>query len=146
MNFSLETIAKIYAQGRNYINYGLGVATTLGLVSASQDKGLTDSINEMVNGVSQFVHGATSFWQIATVLAAPLVTIFLAKKASNSASTQAQKESLVARAKEPNGAGTEAKAAVLDAVTKLPDVEIQGSITAPPAVASAVPSPQVVAK
>lgn len=146
MNFSLETIAKIYAQGRNYINSGLGALVMFGALTAAQQKSVMEGLSDIAAGLSQAFTGASHIWQVGLIVLGPLLTAYLAKKAGNAASTQGQKNSLIARANEPDGPGTEAKAAVLDAATKLPGVEIDGAIKAPPAVASAVPSPQVVSK
>lgn len=145
-NMSLETIAKFYAQGRNYINQILGMVVMFGIMTASQQKTVMDGIGDIWAGLSQAFTGASHVWQVLAVVLAPIIGGWLAKKAGNAASTNSQKESLIARANDANGAGKEASAAVLDAVTQLPGVQINGTISAPATVAAAVPSEQVVAK
>lgn len=145
-NLSIETIAKIYAQGRNYANQLLGAVVMFGIMTAAQQKQIMDGLSDFYNGLVLAFTGASHVWQVLVIVFGPIIGGLLAKKASNSASTKSQAASLVERAKDPNGSGTEAKAAVLDAATKLTDVKINGTIEAPPEVANAVPSAQVVAK
>lgn len=102
MAFSTETIGRLYASGRNYINSGLGLLTGIGLMSAAQNKGLTDSLAEIYNGVSQVVHGATSAWQIIAVIAAPILTPIIARYASNTAKTVNQAAAVKAAIVDPN--------------------------------------------
>lgn len=120
MAFSTETIGRLYASGRNYINLGIGFASGVGILSASQNKGLTDALGEMYNGVSMIVHGATSAWTILAVVAAPIVGPILARMASNSASTSNQAAAVKAAIIDPNTPITpEVKAVVLDAATEV---------------------------
>jgi predicted TIM-barrel enzyme len=85
MKFSIETAARVYAAGRNYINLGLGFATSAGVISIAQDKSLTDSFNEIYQGVSLIVHGASSIGQVAIVIGGPIVGGVLAWYAQRSA-------------------------------------------------------------
>lgn len=120
MAFSTETIGRLYASGRNYINSGLGLLTGIGLMSAAQNKGLTDSIGEIYNGVSQIVHGATSAWQIIAVIAAPILTPIIARYASRSAKVDNQAAAVKAAIIDPNTDITpEVKAVVLQAATEV---------------------------
>lgn len=90
MNISTETVGRLFASGRNYAGQIIAFASGIGLMSAAQDKGLMDSLNEMYSGAVMVVHGATSFWTIAVVAAAPIVGPIIAKWASNSAKTENQ--------------------------------------------------------
>lgn len=120
MAFSTETIGRLYASGRNYINLGIGFASGVGILSASQNKGLTDALGEMYNGVSMIVHGATSAWTILAVVAAPIIGPILARMASNSAKTVNQAASVKAAIIDPNTEiKPEVKAAVLEAATEV---------------------------
>ena len=144
MNFSTETIGQIWAQGRNYINSGLGLLTGIGLMSAAQDKGLMDSLGEIYTGVSQVIHGATSAWQIIVVIAAPILTPVIAWFASKSAKTSSQAAAVVTALKDPNTPVTlETKAAVLDAVANIPEVKTPQIKVDDPALANMVPSAKV---
>jgi len=120
MAFSTETIGRLYASGRNYVNLGLGFAAGIGLMSAAQEKGLMDSLNEMYNGVSMIVHGATSAWTILAVILAPVVGPILARMASNSAKIDNQAPAVLAAIKDPNTPITpQVKTIVLDAATEV---------------------------
>lgn len=120
MAFSTETIGRLYASGRNYINSGLGLLTGIGLMSAAQNKGLTDSLAEIYNGVSQVVHGATSAWQIIAVIAAPILTPIIARYASNTAKTVNQAAAVKAAIVDPNTpVAPEVKAAVISAAVEV---------------------------
>jgi hypothetical protein len=102
MQISTETIGRLYASSRNYANLLIGFASGIGIVSASQNKGLTDSLGEIYNGVSQIIHGATSLWQIIAVVAAPIIGPILARMASNSASVTHQAAAVKAAVVDPN--------------------------------------------
>lgn len=145
-NLSLETIAKLYAQGRNYVNMGLGAVVMFGMMTASQQKSVMDGLTDIWTGLGQAFTGASHIWQVGVIVVGPIITAYLAKKAGNSASTQSQGDSLKARAADPNGSGNEAKSVALDVATTLPGVKIEGKIIASPEVAAAVPSEQVVSK
>lgn len=120
MAFSTETIGRLYASGRNYINSGLGLLTGIGIMSAAQDKGLMDALNEMYTGVSQVVHGATSAWTIITVIAAPILTPIIARYASKSARVDNQAAAVKAAIIDPNTPITpEVKVTVLQAATEV---------------------------
>lgn len=151
MTFSSETIGRLLASGRGYSQYILGVCTALGLVSASNSKGLMDSLNEIVNGVTMIVHGATSFWQIAAVILTPIGSVILAKWSSNSAKTTNQAAAVVAAVKESNGNPAtqlplETKAKILDAAASLPEVRDTHIKVGDPVLANATPAPNVVSR
>lgn len=101
MNISTETIGRLLASGRNYASTVVGFIGGVGLVSASQDKGLMDSVNEIVNGLSMVLHGATTMWQILMV-AFPIIGIIMAKMASNSAKVVNQAAAVKAAVVDPN--------------------------------------------
>lgn len=120
MAFSTETIGRLYASGRNYVNLGIGFASGIGLLSAAQNKGLTDALGEMYNGISMIVHGATSAWTILAVVLAPIVGPILARMASNSAKVSNQAPAVLEAIKDPNTPiSPEVKATVLEAATEV---------------------------
>lgn len=144
-NFSVETIGKMYASGRNYLGSFLGLVTGIGLMSAAQNKGLMDSLNEIYTGVSQVVHGATSAWQIIAVIAAPIITPILARWASNSAKTDSQAKAVQAAIADVNTpVSVETKAVVVD--TAVAAAEIKQPIKVDKEIADATQSNNVVAK
>lgn len=106
MTLSTETIGRLLASGRNYASTIVGFIGGVGIISAAQSKGLTDAFNEIINGLSMIVHGATSMWQIL-IVAFPIIGIIMAKMASNSAKTDSQAAAV--------------KAAVADANTTVSD-------------------------
>lgn len=101
MKLSVETIGRLWASGRNYANLLLGFGAGIGVVSASQQKGFTDALNEIYQGVTLIVHGGTSAWAIITVIAAPIVGPLLARMASNSAKTENQAKAIAASVDDP---------------------------------------------
>ena len=79
-----------------------------------------DALNEMYNGVTQIVHGATSAWTILAVLLAPIITPILARMASNSAKVDNQAPKVLEAIKDPNTPiSPEVKAAVLQAAVEV---------------------------
>ncbi len=119
MSISTETIGRLYASGRNYISVAVGFIGGIGIVSASQSKGLTDSLNEIYNGISMILHGATSLWQIL-IVAFPIIGVAMAKLASNSAKTTNQAVAVKAAIVDPNTPiAPEVKATVLEAATEV---------------------------
>jgi hypothetical protein len=119
MNISTETIGKLLASGRNYASTLVGFVGGIGIVSASQNKGLTDSINEIFNGLSMVFHGFTSFWQIL-VVAFPIIGVVMAKMASNSAKVTNQAAAVKAAIVDPNTSiAPEVKATVVEAAKEV---------------------------
>lgn len=119
MAISTETIGRLLASGRNYASTIVGFIGGVGLVSASQQKGLTDALTEIWNGLSQIVHGATSLWQIL-IVAFPIIGVLMARMASNSAKVSNQAPAVLAAIKDPNTPVTpEVKAVVLEAATEV---------------------------
>lgn len=112
MAFSVETVGKLFAAGRNYASLIVGFVGGVGVISASQSKGLTDSFDEIFNGLSMVVHGATSAWQIL-VVAFPIIGIVMAQFAARSARLDSQAKAV--------------KAAVVDANTPVPP-EVKATI------------------
>jgi hypothetical protein len=100
MTFSTETIGRLLASGRNYASTIVGFIGGVGIISAAQSKGLTDAFNEIINGLSMIVHGATSMWQIL-VVAFPIIGVIMAKMASNSAKTVNQATAVKAAVEDP---------------------------------------------
>jgi len=102
MNISTETVGRLLASGRGYAQYAAGVATTLGLLSAANSKAITDSIGEIVTGLNQVMHGATSLWQVGVIVFGPAVSIVLAKWSSSTAKTENQAIAVQKAVVDPN--------------------------------------------
>ena len=102
MTLSTETIGRLLASGRGYAQYAVGFATSLGLLSAANSKGLSDGISDVYAGITQTIHGFTSIWQILLVVGAPVASVFLARWSSNSAKTANQAASVQAAVLDPN--------------------------------------------
>lgn len=119
MTLSAETINRLLASGRNYASTVVGFIGGVGIVSASQSKGLTDALNEILNGLSMIVHGATSLWQIL-IVAFPIIGIVMAKFASNSAKVTNQAAAVKAAVIDPNTPiPPEAKTAIVAAAQEV---------------------------
>ncbi len=101
MKISTETIGKWYAEGRNYGSMVLGFATGIGLMTAAQQQGMMDALNQMYQGFLMIISGATSFYQIL-IVAFPIVGVMIAKMAKKSATVDSQSAALAAAAKDPN--------------------------------------------
>lgn len=102
MKISTETVGRLLASARGYSQWFVGFTTSLGLVSASQSKTLTDSLSEVWNGASMVVHGFTSIWQVGVVVLGPIVAFVLAKWSSNTAKTSNQAAATLAAVVDPN--------------------------------------------
>ena len=145
MKISTESIGKWYAEGRNYGSMILGFATGIGLMTAAQQQGLMDALNQMYQGVLMIVSGATSFYQIL-IVAFPIVGVMLAKWAKKSDTVDNQAAALKAAAQDPNT--TISKQATADILT----ATVEAAPLAKPIeikdkeLADAVPSDKVIAK
>lgn len=123
MALSVETVNRLLASGRNYASTIAGFIGGIGIMSASQSKGLTDAFAEIFNGLSMIVHGATSAWAIL-IVAFPIIGTIMARMASNSATTKNQAAQVQAAIADPNTpVPTEVKVAVVNAAARLPEVE-----------------------
>ncbi len=120
MAFSTETVGRLLASGRGYAQYGIGFATSLGLLSAANSKGLSDGFSDIFAGITQTLHGFTSVWQIGLVVLTPVMSVVLARWSSNSAKTSNQAPAVLAAIKDPNTPiSSEVKAVVLEAATEV---------------------------
>lgn len=119
MALSVETVNKLLASGRNYISTIVGFVGGIGLMSASQQKGVSDAFAEIFNGVSQIVHGATSLWGIL-VVAFPIIGIWMGQIAKNSAKVTSQAPAVLAAVKDPNtDIPAATKTAIIEAATEV---------------------------
>lgn len=119
MAFSTETINRLLASGRNYASVVVGFVGGVGVISAAQQKGFTDALNEIFNGLNMVFHGATSLWQIL-IVAFPVIGVAMAKLASNSAKVTNQAPAVLAAVKDPATAiPPETKTAILEAATEV---------------------------
>lgn len=119
MALSTETIGRLLASGRNYASLIVGFVGGVGVISASQQKGFTDALNEIFNGLSMVFHGATSLWQIL-IVAFPVIGVAMAKFASNSAKVTNQAAAVKAATVDPNTPiPPEAKTAIVAAAKEV---------------------------
>lgn len=70
-------------------------------MSAAQQKGVTDALNDIFNGLSQIVHGATSLSGIL-IVAFPAIGIWMGQIAKKSASVANQAAAVKAAVADPN--------------------------------------------
>jgi hypothetical protein len=131
MAFSTVTIGQLIASGRNYTSTIAGFIGGVGLMSASQSKGLTDAFADIFNGLAMVVSGATNAWGIL-IVAFPIIGGIMAKFASNSASLPSQAAAVKAAVADPNTpVPIEAKADILDATAGLDEVKEPIKVTDP---------------
>jgi hypothetical protein len=120
MAISSETIGRLLASGRGYAQFVVGAATSIGLLSAANSKGLTDGLSDVFAGISQTIHGFTSIWQILVVVLAPISSVVLAKWSSNSAKVVNQAAAVKAAVVDPNTPiPPEAKTAIIVAANEV---------------------------
>lgn len=98
------------------------IFTVLGVLSPEQSADVIAAVHQITDGLQQVVGGASKI----ILIVGPIIAGFAAKGAVNAASLR----SILTRITDP----------------KRPEVEIEGKIIVPAAVAAAVPSTQVVAK
>ena len=145
MALSVETINRLLASGRNYVSTFAGFIGGIGIMSASQSKGLTDAFMEIFNGLSMIVHGATSAWAIL-IVAFPIIGSIMARMASKSATVDNQSAQVQAAAKDPNTVvSVQATAAILDAAAEAAPLKAP-IVVSDPNLAAIVPSQKVIAK
>lgn len=119
MALSTETINKLLASGRNYISVIVGFVGGVGLMSTAQQKGVSDALGQIFDGLSQIFHGATNLWGIL-VVAFPVIGIWMAQMASSSAKVTNQTAAVVAAVKDPNTPiPPEAKTAIITAANEV---------------------------
>lgn len=102
MNISTETIGRLLASGRGYAQAGIGALGMLGILSAANQKGLSEGFADIFAGIGQMVHGFTSVWQISAVVAAPFISIALARWSSITAKTANQAVAVQKAVLDPN--------------------------------------------
>lgn len=118
MQISTETVGRLLASARGYTQYAVGFATSLGLLSAANSKGLTDGFSDIFAGISQTIHGFTSVWQIGVVVLAPIVSIVLARWSSSSAKVSSQAAAVQAAVVDPNTPITQETKSVIVSAAK----------------------------
>lgn len=120
MAISTETVGRLLASARGYSQFAIGAATSAGLVSAANSKGLADGFADIFNGLIQTVHGFTSVWQIGTVVLGPILGVVLARWSSNTAKVSSQAAAVQAAVADPNTPiPQEAKTAIVAAANEV---------------------------
>jgi hypothetical protein len=132
------------AAGKHVASYaagGVSVAVAFHFLSPSQGGDITTNLNSIFDGVKEIAIGVGG---LVTVL----TPIYTALRAANNASAQNQAASLVVAANNPANPeqAKTAQVAIASAVIEANDLVVNGTITAPAAVAFAVPSPKLVTK
>jgi hypothetical protein len=131
MAFSSESVGQILASGRHYVSTTVGFIGGIGIMSAAQSKGITDSVNQIFDGLKMIFEGGSNLWAIL-VVAFPLIGGIMGKIASNSASVPSQAAAVKAAVLDPaTPVSIEAKAAILDAAAELPEVVEPIKVTDP---------------
>lgn len=142
MQLPTWTLSQYAAAGKHAASYAAGLVTMAavwGLVGPGDTTTLTQAIDDIVGGVTQFVKGVAAIVGVVT----PLV---MAWKAKNNASPTAQIKSVVANLTDPLPVpevvqNQTARDALINAVGEMPEVR---KILADSDVAMRTPSPKVV--
>lgn len=132
------------AAGKHVASYaagGVSMAVAFHFLSPSQGSDITTNLNSIFDGVKEIAIGVGG---LVTVL----TPIYAAWRAANNASSPNQAASLVATANNPANPeqAKTAQVAIASAVIEANDLVVNGTITAPAAVAAEVPSPKLVTK
>lgn len=148
MAISSETVGRLLASGRNYAGQIIAFAGGIGVMSAAQQKTLSEGLGQVVDGIMMVIHGGATMWTVLAVVAAPIIGPILARWASNTAKTSNQAAAVQTAIRDPNTAvSLETKAATLDAAANIPEVRKDKPIeVSDPALAAAVPAANVIAK
>jgi len=101
MPFSTETIGGCSPRAAAMRNMPSALPPASAL-SAPRNQDLTDSLSEVINGISQVIHASTSIWQIGVVVLAPVVSVVLARWSSNTAKVSSQAAAVKAAVADPN--------------------------------------------
>lgn len=145
MALSIETVNKALAQVRGYAQYGMGLATMLGVMTAAQQKGALDAFSDIGAGLAQVIHGATNLWTIGVVVAGPFISFALAQWSKARSTTESHAAEVQAAVKDPNSPiSFEAKKSILDATANLAEVKPHDIPVSDPVLARAVDAPNVV--
>lgn len=148
MAISSETVGRLLASGRNYAGQIIAFAGGIGVMSAAQQKSLSEGLGQVIDGIMMVIHGGATMWTVLAVVAAPIVGPILARWASNTAKTSNQAAAVQTAIRDPNATVSfETKAATLDAAANITEVKKDKPIeVSDPALAAAVPAANVIAK
>jgi hypothetical protein len=120
MGLSVETVNRVLASFRGYAQYGAGILTALGIMSAANDKQFSDAVVEITTGVTQVIHGGSEIWQIIIVTCGPVISVVLARWSSHTAKVTSQAAQVQAAVIDPNTpVPLPAVAAIVDAAQHL---------------------------
>lgn len=126
MAFSSETTGRLLASGRNYAGQIIAFAGGIGVMSAAQQKSLSEGLGQVVDGIMMVIHGGATMWTVLAVVAAPIIGPVLARWASNTAKTSNQATAVKAAVEESKTNGVviplDVKATIVDATAALPEV------------------------
>lgn len=146
MQVSSETVGRLLASGRNYAGQIIAFAGGIGVMSAAQQKSLSEGLGQVVDGIMMVIHGGATMWTVLAVVAAPILGPIIARWASNTAKTSNQATAVKTAVEEAKTNGNmlplEVKATIVDATAALPDVVGDIKVTSK-ALEVATDSPQV---
>ncbi len=138
------TWPQLQAAGKHVASYaagGVSVFVALHFISPPQGLEATESINSIVDGVTQIAKGVAG-------LAAILVPVYTSWRAAHNASPAQQVEHVVAQLNASPGtqaanalADPTSRQKIIEAVAEMP--EVKKVVPVDPALASAIPSPKV---
>ena len=166
MAFSIETIGRLWAAGRNLGNQAIGIMVGAGLATAAQQQGFVEALDQIWKGAQMIYSGGSSLYAIGIVVLGPPIGWFWSYVAQRSAKTDSQAAAVHAAVADPNTlvsaetqksiiqttasiaqsnnleVSKDAKVVLLDATASLPEV-VSDIKVADPELAAATASPQV---
>lgn len=102
MAFSIETIGRVWAAGRNLGNQAIGIAVGAGLATAAQQQGFVEALDQIWKGAQMIYSGGSSLYAIGIVVLGPPLGWFWTYVAQRSAKTDNQAAAIHAAVLDPN--------------------------------------------
>ena len=90
MAFSIETIGRLWAAGRNLGNQAIGIMVGAGLATAAQQQGFVEALDQIWKGAQMIYSGGSSLYAIGIVVLGPPIGWFWSYVAQRSAKTDSQ--------------------------------------------------------
>jgi len=101
MVFSIETVGRIWAAGRNLGNQAIGVAVGAGLATAAQQQDFLTAVDQIWKGAQMIYSGGSSLYAIGIVILGPPIGWFWSYVAQRSAKTDSQAAAVKAAVADP---------------------------------------------
>ena len=102
MAFSIETVGRVWAAGRNLGNQAIGMAVGAGLATASQQADFLTAVDQIWKGAQMIYSGGSSLYALGVVVLGPAIGWYWSYVAQRSAKTDSQAAAVHAAVADPN--------------------------------------------